>query len=330
MLGSIPEKGDMIKSVYDTDNNGIVDNAEKLGGQLPTYYAKQSDIGDLTTLQTTDKTNVVKAVNEMQSKLYNPNLLDNAYFEIPEAIVNQKGIVSGWVTPTSLYFIDRWRSYINIANNTTYTFEPNGLGVQVSEGWGGIAQLLEFAPTEGMYTFSAIIDGVVHALTFDASTWNAQSGTTVGLTAFTYLDKKTVRILFYDTAKHITQRVKLEKGTVSTILNDPPQDFGDTLQKCQRYYRTYGSGLVGIALNSTTMHVMLNFENEMRITPNPVLLTTTINFFGTADVQATNATATFYGDKKGGALAVTGFTGLVAGNVYRSNQAGWLALDANL
>lgn len=36
--------GDMLKSVYDTDGDGIVDNAEKLGGQLPSYYAKASDI----------------------------------------------------------------------------------------------------------------------------------------------------------------------------------------------------------------------------------------------------------------------------------------------
>lgn len=30
--------GDMLKSTYDTSNNGIVDNSEKLGGQLPAYY----------------------------------------------------------------------------------------------------------------------------------------------------------------------------------------------------------------------------------------------------------------------------------------------------
>lgn len=39
--------GDMKKSVYDTDNNGKVDNAdnsEKLGGQLPSYYATSSEV----------------------------------------------------------------------------------------------------------------------------------------------------------------------------------------------------------------------------------------------------------------------------------------------
>ena len=31
--------GDMLKATYDTDANGVVDNAEKLGGQLPSAYA---------------------------------------------------------------------------------------------------------------------------------------------------------------------------------------------------------------------------------------------------------------------------------------------------
>lgn len=41
--------GDMLKSVYDTNSNGIVDNAEKLGGNAPSYYAKASDIPTVPT-----------------------------------------------------------------------------------------------------------------------------------------------------------------------------------------------------------------------------------------------------------------------------------------
>ncbi len=36
--------GDMFRNVYDTDHTGIVDDAERLGGQPPNYYAKQSDM----------------------------------------------------------------------------------------------------------------------------------------------------------------------------------------------------------------------------------------------------------------------------------------------
>lgn len=36
--------GDMQREIYDTNFDGIVDNAERLGGQLPSYFAKQSDL----------------------------------------------------------------------------------------------------------------------------------------------------------------------------------------------------------------------------------------------------------------------------------------------
>ena len=41
--------GDMLKSVYDTNNNGKVDDSDKLGGQLPSYYAKASAIPTVPT-----------------------------------------------------------------------------------------------------------------------------------------------------------------------------------------------------------------------------------------------------------------------------------------
>ena len=41
--------GDMLKATYDTNNNGIVDNAEKLGGNAPSYYAAASTVTALST-----------------------------------------------------------------------------------------------------------------------------------------------------------------------------------------------------------------------------------------------------------------------------------------
>ena len=40
------DAGDMKKAVYDTDNSGIVDDAEMLGGKLPDFYATESDLQD--------------------------------------------------------------------------------------------------------------------------------------------------------------------------------------------------------------------------------------------------------------------------------------------
>lgn len=43
--------GDMQKSTYDTNNNGIVDNAEKLGGKLPSAYAEAGHVHDNATAE---------------------------------------------------------------------------------------------------------------------------------------------------------------------------------------------------------------------------------------------------------------------------------------
>ena len=36
--------GDMLKEVYDTNNSGVVDDAERLGGQLPSHYATAANL----------------------------------------------------------------------------------------------------------------------------------------------------------------------------------------------------------------------------------------------------------------------------------------------
>ncbi len=41
-IGSV-SAGDMFKSVYDTNNNGIVDNSERLNNQLPSFYLDRSN-----------------------------------------------------------------------------------------------------------------------------------------------------------------------------------------------------------------------------------------------------------------------------------------------
>ncbi len=41
--------GDMLKSVYNINNDGIVDNSKKLGGELPAYYAAASSLANVAT-----------------------------------------------------------------------------------------------------------------------------------------------------------------------------------------------------------------------------------------------------------------------------------------
>ena len=56
------EDGLMLKNVYDTNENGIVDNAENLGGKEPSYYATATAISDLSTRVTTLETDVANAL----------------------------------------------------------------------------------------------------------------------------------------------------------------------------------------------------------------------------------------------------------------------------
>ena len=44
--GVVETLGDMTQKVYDTNHNGIVDDAERLGGQLPSHYATSSALAE--------------------------------------------------------------------------------------------------------------------------------------------------------------------------------------------------------------------------------------------------------------------------------------------
>lgn len=58
----------MLKTTYDADGNGVVDNSEALNGHDDTYFAKSADVGDVSALETTSKT-VVGAINELEDRI---------------------------------------------------------------------------------------------------------------------------------------------------------------------------------------------------------------------------------------------------------------------
>ena len=53
--------GDMLKSTYDADDDGIVDDSEKLGGELPSYYMAASQKGTASGVATLDTNSKVTA-----------------------------------------------------------------------------------------------------------------------------------------------------------------------------------------------------------------------------------------------------------------------------
>ena len=46
--------GDMLKATYDVDGDGVVDDSEKLGGQLPEHYASMDDLAEKASLPVSD------------------------------------------------------------------------------------------------------------------------------------------------------------------------------------------------------------------------------------------------------------------------------------
>lgn len=65
--------------------------------------------------------------------------------------------------------------------------------------------------------------------------------------------------------------VKLERGTISTLANDPPADYGEQLALCQQYYvRISGTGEpigFGYVSGTTQARVKIPLPTKMRIVP---------------------------------------------------------------
>lgn len=128
----------------------------------------------------------------------NRNLLHNWDFRNP---VNQRGI-SGTFSTIGAYFIDRWKLI-----SGTVTLTGNGLTLN-----GTIAQPLETAAGTDVFASVRMNSGVA-----TASYNNAAKTFSITSTGGT------------------VEAAKLELGTVSTLANDPPADYGEQLVKCQRY-----------------------------------------------------------------------------------------------
>ena len=73
--------GDMAKSVYDTDNNGIVDNAEKLEGHAASYFAQATHSHAITDVNGLQEELNGKGAGDMKKSVYDADgdgVVDNA------------------------------------------------------------------------------------------------------------------------------------------------------------------------------------------------------------------------------------------------------------
>ena len=204
----------------------------------------------------------------------NRNLLDN-----PRLTVNQRGWSSGSVGGE--YTVDRWKTFVNYA--TTGTFQMSGGEMVISNGGDdnrcGIVQYFETPLTGMTATFSARVSGTGRMIFAEGGSYRKTKAfeDADGIVSVTFAigDYHIDRIcLFADAGETLTvSEVKVEQGTVSTLVNEPPADAGQELLKCQRYfYRLVGTSYtmnlgVALAVSSTRLLLTLQMPVPMRDFP---------------------------------------------------------------
>lgn len=214
----------------------------------------------------------------------NDNLLDNAYFvgggsQLGDGVfpINQRGQAS--YSGYGNHF-DRWRGETNYPSITLAADGVKFCSTTLGQ-WGTMVQYLakECVIAGKTVTISAIIDGTLASTTYSipASGGYDLPPATVGDIAFNlYSPNGTdIQFRFYTTTTtaHTIAAAKLEEGTVSTLANDLPHDFGEELRKCKSYLRYVSLKRLPVFCDANYLVAMTTLEGiEMRATPTPTLV----------------------------------------------------------
>ena len=205
----------------------------------------------------------------------NRNLLDNPFFQ-----VNQRGWTSG--TANAAFTVDRWKmssafgtKQVTVNADGTITFD--GLFFQKFEPHFIAGQVVTISYMTA--------DGNVVSTT---GTIGTTEGYAVGNAAFgLYYRPSTGVCDFQIQANNLTLRAcKVELGSVSTLANDVPPEYGTELLKCMRYFirikgDPIGSGYVTTGLNQAYIHIP---------TPVPMRTAPTASINGSMYIRGTGAT----------------------------------------
>lgn len=198
----------------------------------------------------------------------NKQLFQNWYF--PNA-VNQRGVTSLTQNSTLKYFIDRWQVW-----DGTFAVTSNGLQV----AWNGTSgynarmrQRIEQKLFGETVTVSAVVDGVLYqaALVVPTTADEASYGSTVNGIQFMVQNHGneyfSAGIVINETAARIVQSMKCEIGSVATLLQDAPPDYGEQLALCQRYFLRIpvASVFVGYWGSTTQARINIPLPVPMRI-----------------------------------------------------------------
>lgn len=126
-ISSVVAGGDMLKSTYDINSDGIVNDSDKLGGQPPSYYAKASDltlktsINDNNTISSTETYSINKIlslISSKQNKIYIQNIQPTS-----------PSIDDVWINNTSTPYI------MNVYNGTIFVQVGGASNGKVITSW---------------------------------------------------------------------------------------------------------------------------------------------------------------------------------------------------
>ncbi len=279
---------DYIKREDFNNDNELIDSALKANADAITSEAAARAAGD-SALEDLVSTKLDKTASP------NGNLLHN--WDFVNALVNQKMQDSYISTVTWAQAIDRWKimlgtvtvfdGFINFTSNTianykriiqftekmlragqTYTLT---LHCKMNAGSG----TLVLRPCDSMYSS---ISGSNGRGLISAVTPGIESYVTYTFTPAVDVTNFGVEILCGNTLESSIDidiyRWKLELGSVSTLANDPPVDYGEQLALCQRYYQIIDVKQIGVgfAESATGIWVSFGFPVKMRTTPTVSVL----------------------------------------------------------
>jgi len=278
------------------------------------------------TIETFQMTNVGTHIDGTDVYQSNRNLLDNWYFvgggsQLGDGIfpINQRG-----QTSYSSYqvTIDRWTLF-----GGSVVLAADGITVTSSPDFG---QLLEPSRIPvGTYTASVkTADGKIGSITFTTTGSQFYAGGAMGDTGVTlnFIDlwapDKSLFSLQCQGVK--IAAAKLEKGTVSTLANDAPPDFGEELQKCQHYlYAVTFPGHVftgQICLALDTQNINWNLITPVPMVQNRLPSITASNSLNTNGVAISGLMSVNY--PFGNNVKISGqASGLTAGQLYAITTA---------
>ena len=323
-------------------------NNARYYAQIATSQVEPGNIGDAVRWDT-DQTSLLSAVNKEQARANiaaggtNPNLLDNSWLGSGE-VVNQRNVTSGAITGNT-YFIDRWMySYGSVPG--TYSVDGSGVTITSSTSTCYFMQKLPasintFINGKTITASVMLADGTVYSTTITRVGGTQQEATlTYGLTVRFPSGSDRMTLLIAANYSFTFRACKLELGSVSTLANDVPTDYGTELLKCQRYFIRLNAPYTG---NGFAVGRAVTDGTNCRVFfPLPVTLRTspTISVSGLANLQlfgngsAITPTAVSYSGRSENGVSLqftaSGLTGNTLYMLCRGSSDAYIDLSAEL